>query len=120
MNSLQQTSRHLIVESGSWRRWVVAFVLIGLSIVATFLIVTSFFPGETFILRLGAAYRVLWENTTQRQYTFIMRDNPWLLIIPGATVIFTSGLLLPMTRWGRAGYVYIAFGIGFLAGHVFW
>ncbi len=110
----------LIKEPGGWRRWVVSFFLVGVSIAATFLIVTSLFPGETFFIRLEAAYRVLWENTTQRQFTFIMRDNPWLLIIPGAAVIFTSGLLLPMTRWGRAGYVYIGFGIGFLAGHVFW
>ena len=120
MNSLQQTCGHLIVRSGGWRRWLVSFFLLGLSIVATFLIVTSFFPGETFILRLEESYRVLWQNTTQRQFTFIMRDNPALLIIPGGTLIFTSGLLLPMTYWGRAGYVYLAFGIGFLAGHVFW
>ncbi len=111
---------HLIHSRGGWRRWVISFVLIGLSIAATFLIVTSFFPGETFMVRLEAAYQVLWENTTQRQFTFIMRDHPWLLIIPGSVVIFVSGLLLPLNSWGRAGYVYIAFGIGFLAGHVFW
>ena len=111
---------HLIHSRGGWRRWVISFVLIGLSIAATFLIVTAFFPGETFIVRLEAAYRVLWENTTQRQFTFIMRDHPWLLIIPGSAVIFVSGLLLPLNSWGRAGYVYLAFGIGFLSGHVFW
>lgn len=120
MNSIQRTCVHLIKDTGGWKRWLVAFVLVGLSIAATFLIVTSFFPGETFLVRLGAAYSVLWENTTQRQFTFIMRDNPWLLIIPGGTVIFVSGLLFPLTQWGRAGYVYIAFGIGVLAGHVFW
>ena len=49
-----------------------------------------------------------------------MRDNPWLLIIPGATVLFVSGLLLPMNYWARGGCVYLSFGIGFLAGHVFW
>ena len=110
----------LVKRPGSWRSWIVAFFLVGLSIAATFLIVTSFFPGETFFVRLEAAYRVLWENTTQRQFTFIMRDHPWLLIIPGVTVIFASGMLLPLNRWSRAGYVYMAFGIGFLAGHVFW
>ena len=68
----------------------------------------------------GAAYKVHWENTTQRQFTFIMRDNPWLLIIPGGAVIFVSGLLLPRIYWARGGYVYLSFGIGFLAGHVFW
>lgn len=120
MNSITQTCVHLIRDAGGWRRWVVSFFLVGLSVAATFLIITSFFRGETFLLRLSAAYGVLWENTTQRQFTFIMRENPWLLIIPGATVIFVSGLLLPLNRWGRAGYVYLAFGVGFLAGHVFW
>ncbi len=101
-------------------RWIVSFVLIGLAIGATFLLVTSLFPGDSFLERLGSAYKVLWENTTQRQFTFIMRENPWLLIIPGGTIIFVSGLLLPLQYWARAGYVYLIFGIGFLAGHVFW
>jgi len=59
-------------------RWLASVILIGLGIAATFLAVAYFFPGETFIERLGAAYRVLWENTTQRQFTLIMRDNPLL------------------------------------------
>ena len=101
-------------------RWIISFILIGLAVAATFLLVAYLFPGDNFIERLGAAYKVLWENTTQRQFTFIMRDNPWLLIIPGATVIFVSGLLLPLNYWARASYVYLSFGIGFLAGHVFW
>ena len=101
-------------------RWIVSFILIGLGIGVTFLLVTSFFPGDSFLERLGAAYRVLWENTTQRQFTFIMRENPWLLIIPGGIIIFVSGLLLPLNYWARAGYVYLSFGIGFLGGHVFW
>jgi len=101
-------------------RWIASFILIGLAIAATFLLVAYFFPGESFIERLGAAYKVLWQNTTQRQFTFIMRDNPWLLIIPGGTVLFVSGLLLPLNYWARGSYVYLAFGIGFLAGHVFW
>ena len=120
MHAVQRGCVHLIKEKGGWRRWVVSFFLLGLAIAATFLVVTSFFPGETFLLRLEATYRVVWENTTQRQFTFIMRDHPWLLIIPGGSVIFVSGLVLPMSNWGRAGYVYLAFGIGVLAGHVFW
>ena len=84
------------------------------------MLVTSLFPGASFIERLGEAYKVLWQNTTQRQFTFIMRDQPWLLIIPGVTLTFVSGLLLPLTYWSRAVYVYIAFGIGVMFGHVFW
>jgi len=95
-------------------------VLLGLTIGATFLLVTSLFPGASFIERLGEAYSVLWQNTTQRQFTFIMRDQPWLLIIPSVTIIFVYGLMLPLTAWSRAGYVYIAFGIGVMFGHVFW
>jgi hypothetical protein len=120
MDSIAETSRHLIVESGGWRRWVFSFVLMGLAIIATFLVITSFFPGDTFLERLTNAYAVLWENTTQRQFTFIMREQPWLLIIPGVTLVFVTGLLLPLSQWARAFYVYLAFGIGFLAGHVFW
>lgn len=120
MSSRQSTARHLVVGSGGWRRWLVSFVLLGLTIGATFLLVTSLFPGASFIERLGEAYSVLWQNTTQRQFTFIMRDQPWLLIIPAVTIIFVSGLLLPLTYWSRAGYVYIAFGIGVMFGHVFW
>lgn len=120
MQAVEQTSVHLIRDSGGWRRWVVSFFLVGLSVAATFFIITSLFRGDTFLVRLEAAYGVLWENTSQRQFTFIMRENPWLLIIPGATIIFVSGLLLPLNQWSRAFYVYLAFGIGFVAGHVFW
>jgi len=120
MSSQQSTTRHLVVGSGGWRRWLFSFVLIGLAIGATFLLVTSLFPGTSFIERLGEAYKVLWQNTTQRQFTFIMRDEPWLLIIPAVTLLFVSGSLLPLTYWSRAGYVYIAFGIGVMFGHVFW
>ena len=117
---MEQSAVQLMTDSGGWRRWVVAFILMGLAVAATFLAITSFFPGETFLTRLEAAYSVLWENTTQRQFTFIMRENPWLLIIPGAALIFVTGLLLPLSHWSRAFYVYLSFGLGFLAGHVFW
>ena len=74
-------------------RWVASFILIGLAIAATFLAVAYLFPGESFIERLGAAYRVLWENTTQRQFTFIMRDNP--LASPRPSLISISSMLSP-------------------------
>ncbi len=72
-------------------RWVASFILIGLAVAGTFLVVAYLFPGETFIDRLGAAYKVVWENTTQRQFTFIMRDNPWLLIC--VWIVATNELL---------------------------
>ena len=114
------TASHLVVGSGGWRRWVFSFVLLGVTIAATFVLVTSFFDGDTFLKRLEAAYRVVWEHTTRRQFTDIMRERPWLLIVPGTSIIFVSGLLLPLRQWSQAVLVYVAFGIGVVFGHVFW
>ena len=86
----------------------------------TFLLVTSFYPGETFIGRLGLAYASVWQVTTHRPFTFIMRDNPWLLIIPAVAVTLSVGSLTPLTYWWRAGAMYLALGIGVVLGHVFW
>ena len=108
------------VKSVSRRRWVVSFILVGVGIAATFFIVTCFFPGDTFLDRLAASYQFLWEHTTRRQFTDIMRERPWLFITPGVTIIFITGLLLPLKYWSRALLVYVAFGIGFVAGHLFW
>lgn len=60
------TGIKLIVKSGGWRRRLFAFALIGASIVITFLLVTSFYPGENFIDRMGLVYAGVWESTTQR------------------------------------------------------
>ena len=108
------------VELASRRRWIASFILVGVGIAGTFLIVTCFFPGDTFLDRLEASYRFLWEHTTRRQFTDIMRERPWLFIIPGVTILFITGLLLPLRYWSRAILVYIAFGIGIIAGHLFW
>ena len=119
MATANGTISRLVVHSGGWHRWAFSFLLLGTAIAATFLLVASFFDGDTFLQRLEAAYRVVWENTTRRQFTDIMRERPWLLIIPGTTTIFVSGLLLPLRQWSRAVLVYAAFGIGFVFGHVF-
>ncbi len=120
MNAITANSVNLVVESGGWRRRLFAFALIGASIVVTFLLVTSFYPGVTFIDRLGVAYAAIWQPTTQRPFTFIMRDNPWLLIIPAVAVTLSVGSLTPLTYWWRAGAMYLALGIGVVLGHVFW
>ncbi len=65
MNSITDTSVDLIVRSGGWRRRLFTFALIGASIVVTFLLVTTFYSGESFIDRLGKAYAAVWEPTTQ-------------------------------------------------------
>ena len=108
------------IKSVSRRRWVASFILVGVGIATTFLIITYFFPGDTFLDRLEVSYRFLWEHTTRRQFTDIMRERPWLFITPGVIVLFITGLLLPLKFWSRALLVYIAFGIGIVAGHLFW
>ena len=120
MGKAKETLSSLAIESGGWHRWIVSLLLIGICIVVTFLLITYFFPGDTFLERLEASYRFLWEHTTRRQFTDIMREKPWLFIIPGVTIIFVTGLLLPLKHWGRAMLVYISLGMGFVAGHVFW
>ena len=109
-----------IEETGGLRRWVTSLVLIALLLAVTFLVVTAYFPGDTYIDRLEAAYEVIWENTTQEQFTDIMRDKPWTFIIPAAGIIFVSGWQLPRRFYGRAIFAYLVFGIGFVGGHVFW
>ena len=105
---------------GNLRRWITFLVLVALVLGATFLIVTAYFPGETYMDRLQAAYVVLWTNTTQKEFTDIMRENAWVYVVPAAGIILVSGWQLPRIYWGRAIFAYIVFGIGFVGGHVFW
>ena len=111
MNAITRHSENLVVRSGGWRRRLFAFAFIGVSIVFTFLLVTSFYPGENFIDRLGVAYAALWQPTTQRPFTFIMRENPWLLIIPAISITLSVRSLTPLTDWRRAGPMYFALGV---------
>lgn len=99
--------------------WVTSLIFIALILAGTFLAVTSFFPGDTYMDRLTEAYVVLWTNTTQRQFTDIMRENPYIYLVPALGVIFLSGWQLPRRLWARAIFGYVVFGLGFLGGHVF-
>ena len=101
-------------------RWVTSLLVIGIVLGATFLAVTAFFPGDTYWARLEAAYVVLSTQTAQTQFTDIMRERPWLYIIPAGGIIFVTGWQLPRRFWARALFAYIVFGIGFVGGHVFW
>jgi len=109
-----------IETTGGLRRWIISLLLIAIVLAITFFIVTALFPGDTYIDRLGAAYVVLWTNTTQRQFTDIMRETPWLYFVPAVGVIFVFGWQLPRRFWSRAIFTYIVFIIGFVGGHVFW
>jgi len=107
-------------SSGGLRRWVGSLVLFGVVIGGTFLAAAAFFPGDTYLDRLSAAYEAVWKNTTRRQFTDIMRERPWLYLVPAIGVIFVSGWQLPRRFYGRAIYTYIVFGVGFVGGHVLW
>lgn len=109
-----------ISATGGLRRWLVSLVLIAVIIIATVLAATAFFPGDGYADKVEAAYELLWQKTTRREFTEIMRERPWLYIIPSVGVILVAGWQLPSRYWGRALFVYLVFFIGFLGGHVFW
>ena len=77
-------------------------------------------PRDTYVEKIQAAYLDLWTNTTRRQFTVVMQENPWLYIIPAGGIVFISGWQLPRRYYGRAIFMYIVFGLGFVGGHVFW
>ena len=90
-----------VEDTGGLRRWIISLVLFGLVLAATFLAVTAFFPGDTYLDSLEAAYVVLWTNTTQEQFTDIMRENLWLYVIPAGGIVFLSGWQLPRKFWAN-------------------
>lgn len=75
---------------------------------------------ETMPEQLEATYQWLWENTTGKPYTEIIREEPGLLIIPSAVIIFVTFWKLPRQYWARAVFLFVGSGIGFVSGHVFW
>jgi hypothetical protein len=102
------------------RKWLFFVFLVGALVLATFLAIAATQPGDTLLERLNAAYQWLIKNTTGRHYTDLMRENPWLYLVPAIWILTIAGWLLPRKYWGRAILIYIAFGLGFVAGHVFW
>ncbi len=70
--------------------------------------------------KLTAAYEWLWQNTTGRPFTDVMRDEPWLFILPAFVVLSLTFWKLPRRFWARAIILYLGLGVGFVGGHVFW
>ena len=68
---------------------------------------------------LEEAYRWLWTHTTGRPYTEIIRDDPWLLIVPAAVIITVTAVLLPRRFWARVVILYLGLSTGLVAGHAF-
>lgn len=101
-------------------RLVLSLVLLGVIVTAALAIFASVGSGDTFLARLNDAYSQVWSNTTGRPYTFIMRDNTWLfplLALPGVVLL---AYWLPRRIWARTTLIWIVFGLGFVAGHVYW
>ncbi len=71
---------------------------------------------------VGSLYRCLWLSTTGEPYTYIMRRNPWMLIVPSVGVIALLGFLRRQLRgeWWDVVAIAMALVIGFIGGHVFW
>lgn len=69
---------------------------------------------------LGAGYEWVWQHTTGRPYTYIMRDHPYLLVLPAAAILSRLTRKLPLRYWARLVYMTVVAGVFFLAGHVFW
>ena len=70
--------------------------------------------GVNLVVRSGGWRRrlfAIWEPTRQRPFTFIMRENPWLLIIPAISITLSVRSLTPLTNWWRAGPMYFALGV---------
>jgi hypothetical protein len=95
-------------------------IYVGIFVAVAFFCIAATQPGDTFLARLNNAYQWLVSRTTGQQYTDLMRENPWLYILPAVFILTLGGWLLPRQYWGRAIFLYVAFGLGFLAGHVFW
>ncbi len=69
---------------------------------------------------LGQWYEVVWQHTPGRPWTYVMRDYPWLLIVPAQVIIIPLALWLPLRYWSRAVLIDVVLAVGYLAGHVFW
>ncbi len=103
--------------TGFLRHVIFLLVLIGGALV----LFAAFGEGDDFIERLGDSYGLLIDQTTDgTPWTHIMRDNRLYFIIPAAIVMIGLGWWLKLNYAGRAVFMYSAFGIGFVGGHVFW
>ena len=99
-------------------RFFARLALVVIVAFATFWVVTWFFPGDTFLNRLGESYQFLWSHTSRQQFTDIMREKPYLYFAPTVLITLIIGAWLP--RSFRALLVAVMYSLGFVGGHVFW
>lgn len=71
---------------------------------------------------VGTIYRFMWLNTSGEPWTYIMRRNPVLLLVPGSIItgLEYGGLYYYGAPWQFYPLVLVVNFIHFLAGHVFW
>ena len=96
-------------------------VLITVGVIATLLLVAGFGQGDDFLERLGDSYKTIYNATTAgNTWTSIMQDNLLYFIVPALIILGGLGWQLNLGFSNRAILMYIALGIGFVGGHVFW
>ena len=74
---------------------------------------------------IGRAYKWWWSNgpalfDTDEPYTFIMRRNGYLLLVPAFMIMILEIILLPHSWWARLTLWGSTGGLFFLMGHVLW
>ena len=95
------------------------WIIIG--VVATLLLVAGFGQGDDFLERLGDSYKTIYNATTDgNTWTSIMQDNLLYFVVPALIILGGLGWKLDLAFGNRAVLMYVALGIGFVAGHVFW
>ena len=96
-----------------------AGIIIG--VVSVLFLVAGFGKGDDFLERLGDSYKTIYNATTEgKTWTSIMDDNLLLFAVPAVIILVTLGWKLNLGFGNRAIMMFIALGIGFVAGHVFW
>ena len=95
--------------------------LITAGVIATLLLVAGFGQGDDFLERLGDSYKTIYNATTAgNTWTNIMQDNLLYFVVPALIILLGLGWKLNLGFSNRAILMYIALGIGFVGGHVFW
>lgn len=116
------------IEKEYWRpalpkpsNFVKYSILILIGVVAALLFVAGFGRGDDFLDRLGDSYRTIYNVTTNgNTWTSIMEDNFLYFIVPALIILVGLGLKLNLGFANRSILMYVALGIGFVGGHVFW
>ena len=125
-NPIKYTQNYLQNEFGGPKRprpanffMYSAWIIIG--VVAILISVAGFGRGDDFLERLGDSYKTIYNATTEgNTWTSIMDDNLLYFAVPAVIILVALGWKLNLGFGNRAIMMFVALGIGFVAGHVFW